>query len=99
RPYRLHRTWGYEADIIALEGDPLKDITAVRRVPFVMKGGVVYKNVKRETIPPPPATSPEHWLTVLLFYSLALLSCFLTNFPSGATSMLHSFPSFLMVAS
>jgi imidazolonepropionase-like amidohydrolase len=35
---------GYEADIIALEGDPLKDITAVRRVVFVMKGGVVYKN-------------------------------------------------------
>src|SRR5881275_3524494 len=36
---------GYEADIIALDGDPVKDITAVRRVIFVMKGGVVYKNV------------------------------------------------------
>ena len=36
---------GLEADIIALDGDPLKDITAVRRVVFVMKGGVVYKNV------------------------------------------------------
>jgi imidazolonepropionase-like amidohydrolase len=35
---------GIEADIIALDGDPLKDITAVRRVVFVMKGGVVYKN-------------------------------------------------------
>jgi imidazolonepropionase-like amidohydrolase len=35
---------GYEADIIALEGDPLKDITAVRRVNFVMKSGIVYKN-------------------------------------------------------
>lgn len=34
---------GLEADIIALDGDPLKDITAVRRVVFVMKGGVVYK--------------------------------------------------------
>ena len=34
---------GLQADIIALEGDPLKDITAVRRVVFVMKGGVVYK--------------------------------------------------------
>ena len=33
-----------QADIIALDGDPLKDITAVRRVVFVMKGGVVYKN-------------------------------------------------------
>jgi imidazolonepropionase-like amidohydrolase len=36
---------GMQADIIALDGDPLKDITAVRRVVFVMKGGVVYKNV------------------------------------------------------
>ncbi|HWS90477.1 MAG TPA: zinc-dependent metalloprotease [Pyrinomonadaceae bacterium] len=35
---------GFEADIIALDGDPLKEITAVRRVVFVMKGGVVYKN-------------------------------------------------------
>jgi imidazolonepropionase-like amidohydrolase len=35
---------GYEADIIAIDGDPIKDITAVRRVNFVMKGGVVYKN-------------------------------------------------------
>jgi len=34
---------GYEADIIALDGDPLKDITAVRRVVFVMRGGVIYK--------------------------------------------------------
>src|SRR6266705_4776553 len=42
---------GYEADIIALDGDPLKDITAVRRVTFVMKGGVVYKNVARGAIP------------------------------------------------
>ena len=42
---------GYDADIIALDGDPLKDITAVRRVTFVMKGGVVYKNVARGAIP------------------------------------------------
>src|SRR5438132_4238114 len=35
---------GLQADIIALDGDPLKDITAVRRVAFVMKGGVVYKH-------------------------------------------------------
>ena len=38
---------GLQADIIALDGDPLKDITAVRRVVFVMKGGVVYKNTAR----------------------------------------------------
>ena len=34
---------GYEADVIALDGDPLTDITAVTRVAFVMKGGKVYK--------------------------------------------------------
>ena len=34
---------GYEADIIALDGDPVSDLTAVRRVVFVMRGGVVYK--------------------------------------------------------
>lgn len=38
---------GFEADIIALDGDPVKDITAVRRVVFVMKGGVVFKKVPR----------------------------------------------------
>jgi len=42
---------GYEADIIALDGDPLKDVTAVRRVVFVMKGGIVYKNVPRGAVP------------------------------------------------
>jgi imidazolonepropionase-like amidohydrolase len=37
---------GLQADIIALDGDPLKDISAVRHVVFVMKGGIVYKNIK-----------------------------------------------------
>ncbi len=36
---------GMEADIIAMDGDPLKDVTAVRRVVFVMKGGKVYENL------------------------------------------------------
>jgi imidazolonepropionase-like amidohydrolase len=42
---------GLQADIIAIDGDPLKDITAVRNVVFVMKGGIVYKNVARGVIP------------------------------------------------
>jgi len=33
---------GYQADLIALEGDPLREIEAVRRVIFVMKGGEVF---------------------------------------------------------
>jgi len=37
---------GLEADIIAIAGDPLQDITAVRRVVFVMRGGIVYKYLR-----------------------------------------------------
>jgi len=34
---------GMEADIIALEGNPLSDATALRRVAFVMKGGKIFR--------------------------------------------------------
>ena len=34
---------GYYADIIAVPGDPLMDITALQKVTFVMKGGVIFK--------------------------------------------------------
>ena len=42
---------GLQADIIAIDGNPLRDITAVRRVVFVMKGGNVYKNAPVPTTP------------------------------------------------
>jgi imidazolonepropionase-like amidohydrolase len=35
---------GKWADIIAVDGDPLQDVTTLERVKFVMKGGEVVKN-------------------------------------------------------
>ena len=35
---------GRPADIVAVEGDPLSDVTTLEQMAFVMKGGVVYRN-------------------------------------------------------
>jgi imidazolonepropionase-like amidohydrolase len=34
---------GFFADIIAVRGDPLRDVNLLKKVQFVMKGGVIYK--------------------------------------------------------
>ncbi len=39
---------GYYADVIAVPGDPVEDISAVTKVEFVMKGGVVYRRPARD---------------------------------------------------
>jgi imidazolonepropionase-like amidohydrolase len=38
---------GMQADVIAMDGNPLQDVTAVRRVVFVMKNGKVFENLAR----------------------------------------------------
>jgi imidazolonepropionase-like amidohydrolase len=36
---------GYLADVIAVSGNPLDDIAALKHVDFVMKGGVIFKKL------------------------------------------------------
>lgn len=40
---------GKYADIVAVSGNPLTDITELERIRFVMKGGVVFRNERKET--------------------------------------------------
>jgi imidazolonepropionase-like amidohydrolase len=44
---------GKWADIIAIEGDPLKDIRTLQHVNFVMKSGIVYKDQNTHATAPP----------------------------------------------
>lgn len=44
---------GLEADLVALPGDPRRDIGLVRRVVFVMRGGKVWRHRDRTDTPPP----------------------------------------------
>ena len=43
---------GHYADLVAVEGDPLKDVALLRKVAFVMKGGVVYRQGGQPTAQP-----------------------------------------------
>jgi imidazolonepropionase-like amidohydrolase len=42
---------GYYADLIAVQGDPLADVTILERVSFVMKGGEIVKSIRERKYP------------------------------------------------
>ncbi|MGA2359433.1 MAG: amidohydrolase family protein [Terriglobales bacterium] len=42
---------GFYADVIAVPGDPLQDISVLKRVTFVMKNGIVYKDAHTNVYP------------------------------------------------
>ena len=41
---------GKYADILAINGDPLKNISALRNITMIMKGGTVYRNSSADTL-------------------------------------------------
>jgi imidazolonepropionase-like amidohydrolase len=43
---------GFYADLIAVSGDPLADVSELEHVRWVMKGGIVYKDDRGATVPP-----------------------------------------------
>jgi imidazolonepropionase-like amidohydrolase len=58
---------GKFADVVAVAGNPLEDITLMQKVSFVMKGGVVYKEDGKAMTPvaeaaPPPTIADEEAL-------------------------------------
>ena len=48
---------GRYADLIAVPGDPLKDVRVLKRVPFVMKGGAVIKDELTSAAAAPASSS------------------------------------------
>jgi imidazolonepropionase-like amidohydrolase len=53
---------GRYADLVAVDGDPLSDITELERVQFVMQGGVVYKSGGK-IVPTSTDDTPSHVAT------------------------------------
>ena len=78
-------TPGYWADIVAVPGDPLTDISVLERVSFVMKGGVIHRKWQSwrdgvgdcfgpkivATISPPTTPTPEPATMLLVVSGLA----------------------------